>query len=93
MGIISCENSTKVIFTNDNPRFENEKSIMIDITKNLKYTNYLLDNEILIMGNISKIEIANVAPKRINGDIKYSETDRFNKEKDTKKLNKKPQRF
>ena len=58
MGIISCENSTKVIFTNDNPRFENEKSIMIDITKNLKYTNYeiIYDRSLAIKKGISLLD-------------------------------------
>lgn len=31
MGNIACKNSNKVIFTNDNPRFENEQDIMKDI--------------------------------------------------------------
>lgn len=40
MGYISCKYSTNVIFTNDNPRFEDEKNIMNDITNNLEFNNY-----------------------------------------------------
>ena len=40
MGYITCKYSDKVIFTNDNPRFENEKDIMNDITNNLEFNNY-----------------------------------------------------
>lgn len=40
MGEIATTNSDYVIFTNDNPRFENEISIMNDITSNLKTNNY-----------------------------------------------------
>lgn len=40
MGKISVSNSDYVIFTNDNPRFENQKQIMDDIVKDLKETNY-----------------------------------------------------
>ena len=40
MAETSCKNSDYVIFTNDNPRNEDEKDIISDMTKNLKYTNY-----------------------------------------------------
>ena len=40
MGFISCKYSSNVIFTNDNPRFENEKDIMNDIIKDLNFNNY-----------------------------------------------------
>ena len=40
MGYITCKYSNKVIFTNDNPRFEDEKEIMNDITNNLEFNNY-----------------------------------------------------
>ena len=40
MGYITCKYSDNVIFTNDNPRYEDEKDIMNDITNNLKFNNY-----------------------------------------------------
>lgn len=40
MGEIACKLSDHVIFTNDNPRTENPKKIMNDITKNLQFNNY-----------------------------------------------------
>ena len=40
MGLISTTLSDYVIFTNDNPRNEDPKDIMFDITNNLKNTNY-----------------------------------------------------
>ncbi len=40
MGKISVSNSDYVIFTNDNPRFEDQNQIMEDIVKDLKETNY-----------------------------------------------------
>ena len=40
MGYITCKYSNSVIFTNDNPRYEDEKDIMNDITNNLKFNNY-----------------------------------------------------
>ena len=36
MGKIACKYSSHVIFTNDNPRFEDEKEIMKDILKGAK---------------------------------------------------------
>ena len=40
MGNIACKNSDYVVFTNDNPRTEDPKLIMNDITKDLPYDNY-----------------------------------------------------
>lgn len=40
MGDIACKYSSKVIITNDNPRFENEDNIISDIVKGIKYSNY-----------------------------------------------------
>lgn len=40
MGDIACKYSSKVIITNDNPRFENEDDIINDIVKGIKYSNY-----------------------------------------------------
>lgn len=40
MGDIATSNSDYVIFTNDNPRYENEEDIIRDITSNLVKTNY-----------------------------------------------------
>ena len=42
MGDISCKLSDYVIFTNDNPRFEDPKKIINDIIKNLNYKNYIV---------------------------------------------------
>ncbi|MBO4245866.1 MAG: UDP-N-acetylmuramoyl-L-alanyl-D-glutamate--2,6-diaminopimelate ligase [Bacilli bacterium] len=40
IGDICCKLSNHVIFTNDNPRTEDPKKIMNDITTNLKYENF-----------------------------------------------------
>lgn len=40
MGNIACSMSDHVIFTNDNPRTEDPKKIMYDITHDLPYDNY-----------------------------------------------------
>lgn len=40
MGTIACKLSNYVIFTNDNPRTEDPKKIMDDITKPLEYSNF-----------------------------------------------------
>ncbi|HOZ88856.1 MAG TPA: UDP-N-acetylmuramoyl-L-alanyl-D-glutamate--2,6-diaminopimelate ligase [Bacilli bacterium] len=40
MGDIATKMSDYVIFTNDNPRFEDEKAIMADITNGLAQSNY-----------------------------------------------------
>ena len=40
MGSIACKLSDHVIFTNDNPRTEDPKNIMNDITKDLTYDNF-----------------------------------------------------
>ena len=40
MGDIATDLSDYVIFTNDNPRYENEKDIMNDITSDLSRSNY-----------------------------------------------------
>lgn len=43
MGDIATKLSDYVIFSNDNPRTENEKEIMNDITKDLKINNYEIE--------------------------------------------------
>lgn len=43
MGDIATNLSDYVIFTNDNPRFENEKDIMNDITSKLNVSNYEIE--------------------------------------------------
>jgi len=57
MGDIATKNSDFVIFTNDNPRNENEQDIMKDITYNLERTNYeiIFNREIAIKKGISMI--------------------------------------
>ena len=43
MGDISTSKSDYVIFTNDNPRHEDEKVIINDIVENLKQNNYIVE--------------------------------------------------
>lgn len=58
MGYITCKYSTNVIFTNDNPRLEDEKDIMNDITNNLEFNNYeiIYDRYKAIEKGISNLE-------------------------------------
>ena len=58
MGSISTENSDYVIFTNDNPRFEDQNQIMDDIVKNLKQSNYeiIFDRKEAIKKGMSLVE-------------------------------------
>ena len=42
MGSSACKYSDEVIFTSDNPRDEDPKEILKDITTNLKYKNYIV---------------------------------------------------
>ena len=42
MGSIASENSDFVVFTNDNPRTEDEKKIMEDILNGVKKDNYIV---------------------------------------------------
>lgn len=55
MGDIATSLSDKVIFTSDNPRTEDPKKILEDITKNNKSTNYevIVDREKAIIKGIS----------------------------------------
>lgn len=55
IGYICCKYSNKVIFTNDNPRYEDENKIIKDIIKDLKYNNYevILDRKKAIEKGIS----------------------------------------
>lgn len=43
MGKIATDKSDFVIFTNDNPRFEDEKEIMNDIVSDLEKNNYIIE--------------------------------------------------
>ena len=45
MGTISTDLSNHVIFTSDNPRYENELDIINDIIKDLKNQNYEIEKE------------------------------------------------
>ncbi len=58
MGRVATSLSDFVIFTNDNPRNENEAKIMEDITKNLKNTNYeiIYDRKDAIKNGISLLK-------------------------------------
>ena len=58
MGDTACKLSNHVIFTNDNPRTEDPKQIMDDITKDLKYDNYdiIYDREEAIHKAIDDME-------------------------------------
>ena len=40
MSRIACENAKYVIMTHDDPHFENQEEIYLDMTKGLKYDNY-----------------------------------------------------
>lgn len=40
MSRIACENAKHVIMTHDDPHFENQEEIYLDMTKGLKYDNY-----------------------------------------------------
>ena len=57
MGEIATANSDYVIFTNDNPRDEDEKDIIKDITYNLETTNYevIYDRELAIKKGIQML--------------------------------------
>ena len=58
MGDIATNNSDYVIFTNDNPRNENEEDIMKDIVYNLDKANYeiIFDREIAIKKGIELLD-------------------------------------
>ncbi len=58
MGKIASENSTKVFFTNDNPRTEDEKVIMDDIIAGVEKDNYeiIFDRKEAIKKAISELE-------------------------------------
>lgn len=43
MGQVACEKSDVVIFTSDNPRFENPDEIITDMTKNLIDSNFIIE--------------------------------------------------
>ncbi len=57
MGDIATSLSDKVIFTSDNPRTEDPKKILEDITKNNKSTNYevIVDREKAIIKGINQL--------------------------------------
>lgn len=58
MGSIACKLSDHVIFTNDNPRTEDPKNIMNDITKDLQYNNFeiIFDRKEAIYHGIESME-------------------------------------
>lgn len=58
MGSIACKLSDHVIFTNDNPRTEDPKNIMNDITKDLTYNNFeiIFDRKEAIYHGIESME-------------------------------------
>lgn len=58
MGSIACKLSDHVIFTNDNPRTEDPKNIMNDITKDLSYNNFeiIFDRKEAIYHGIESME-------------------------------------
>ena len=58
MGSIACKLSDHVIFTNDNPRTEDPKNIMNDITKDLPYDNFeiIFDRKEAIYHGIESME-------------------------------------
>ena len=62
MGDIACKLSDHVIFTNDNPRTEDPKNIMNDITKDLKYDNFeiIFDRKEAIYKGIESMEPSDI---------------------------------
>ena len=58
MGDIATSNSDYVIFTNDNPRDEDETNIMNDITKDLECSNYEIEynREVAIKKGINLLD-------------------------------------
>lgn len=58
MGDISCKLSDYVIFTSDNPRTEDPKKILDDITSNLKYNNFdiVIDRKEAIIKGLELME-------------------------------------
>lgn len=96
MGEISVTNSDYVIFTNDNPRFEDQNQIMDDIVKDLKKTNYeiIFDREKAIEKGMSLVKEKDVLlilgkghePYQIVGEEKQHFSD---KEEVLKIINKK----
>ena len=84
MGKIACKNSSYVIFTNDNPRYEDEQEIMLDILSGAK-KNYevIYDRRSAIkkgIGMLSKNMILLVLGKghenyQIIGNTKYHFSD------------------
>jgi UDP-N-acetylmuramoyl-L-alanyl-D-glutamate--2,6-diaminopimelate ligase len=86
MGKISIEKSDYVIFTNDNPRLEDEKQIMNDIIKDLDKANYevIYDRAEAIKKGISLLEDNDVLlilgkghePYQIIGNIKHHFSDK-----------------
>ena len=57
MGDIATKYSSKVIFTSDNPRDENPKTILEDMTKNLEQSNYqiIVNRKIAIKKGIQSL--------------------------------------
>lgn len=86
MGKISVSNSDYVIFTNDNPRFEDQNQIMNDIVRNLRETNYeiIFDRKQAIEKGMSLIKDKDVLlvlgkghePYQVIGDIKEHFSDK-----------------
>ncbi len=58
MSKIACDNSDHVIFTNDNPRYENPNNIISDMLHNLDKFNYeiILNREKAIIKGIQRLE-------------------------------------
>ena len=45
---VSCKYANHVIFTSDNPRFEDEEAIILDMIENLNYNNYEIETNRLL---------------------------------------------
>lgn len=86
MGEISVKKSDYVIFTNDNPRFEDEKQITNDIINGLEYKNFEIihDRVEAIKKGISLLKKRDILlilgkghePYQIIGDIKHHYSDK-----------------
>ena len=86
MGKISTDKSDYVIFTNDNPRFEDEKQIMDDIVRDLNKDNFeiIFDRVSAIKKGVSLLKENDVLlilgkghePYQIIGDTKHHFSDK-----------------
>ena len=77
MGKASCRNSNKVIFTSDNPRSENPKDIINDMTNSLDFKNYevIVDRKAAIVKAVSSLSSGEMLLVLGKGHEDYQEID------------------